>query len=126
MVLLLSLSLCMRNITISQGYTFQHCYTTFVDLTMLAPEAPMFVRHFLLDERLRANQAFVQQKNVGQTWVLNVLTLSDQQILYNNVGTFSPGVRYILNVFFVVVVNVVQIKEELLYCMACLSRRNLF
>lgn len=66
---------------------------------MLAPEEPMFVRHFLLDERLRANQAFVQQKNVGQRWVLNVLTLSDQQILYNNVGTFSPGLRYILNVF---------------------------
>lgn len=29
---------------------------------MLAPEEPVFVRHFLLDERLRANQAFVQQK----------------------------------------------------------------
>ena len=30
-------------------------------------------------------------KNDGKTWMLSVLTLSDQQMLYNNVGMCSPS-----------------------------------
>ena len=69
---------------------------------MLAPEEPMFVRHFLLDERLRANHTLGSR---GYFFLMDTdgsrrsRVLSDQQILYNNVGTFSPGLRYILNVF---------------------------
>ena len=36
-------------------------------------------------------QTFVQQNMSDKTWVLDVLTLADQQMLYNNVGMFSPG-----------------------------------
>ena len=67
-----------------------HCYTTFTDPTMLERLAPMFARHFLLDERLISCQTFVQQK-MSQTRVLNVPTLLDKQMLYNNVGTCSPN-----------------------------------
>ena len=63
--------------SISWDLTFQHCYKAFVDPAMLEPLALIFVRHFF----------------VGQTWVLNVLTLSDQQMLHDSVRTFTPGFR---------------------------------
>lgn len=49
---------------------------------MLERLAPMFVQHFLLDECLLSSQTVVQQtRNVGQTWVLDAITLSYQQML---------------------------------------------
>ena len=38
-------------------------------------------------------------KNVEQTLVLNDLTMSDQQMLYSNVGTCSPGLRILRSLF---------------------------
>ena len=36
-------------------------------------------------------------KNAKQKWVLNALILLDQQMLYNNVEKFSPGLTALLN-----------------------------
>ena len=52
--------------------------------------APMYVRHLLLDKCLISPQTFVQQKS-RKTRVLRATTLSDQQMLYNNVGACSPS-----------------------------------
>ena len=51
------------------------------------------MKHIKPNVDLISSQTFVQQKNVGQTWMLNALTMSDREMLWNNVGTCSPGFK---------------------------------
>ena len=86
-----AMELCLYTPVSNQGYTFQHCCTTFVDLTML--ERLDLCTHvcltFFVGQMLENLSNIRPTKNAEQTWVQNVLTLSDQQMLYNNVGTCS-------------------------------------
>ena len=80
---------------LGRGYAFQHCCTTFVDPTILERVAPMCV---FVGRMLRTYRTFVQQNMLDKDGpVLNVLTLSDQLMLYNNVSwNFSHGFRFII------------------------------